>query len=59
MALQVKATTFPMPNLDADGNVTELEEDIENWIKNKLDDGFTFVGSVGGDAYIILICKKE
>ena len=60
MAVQVKVKTFYVPNLSQqDGNVSELEENIENWIKNKIGDGFTFLGSVGGDCYTIIILKKE
>jgi len=58
MAINVKVKTIQIPNL-ALNNVEEREEEIEDEIKKKLDDGYTMIGAAGGDCYVILIFKKE
>jgi hypothetical protein len=57
--MQVKVKTFKVPNLDSTtDNVITLEDEIKNYVKNKLEDGYTFSNSVGGDAFIVLIFTK-
>jgi len=58
--MQVKVKTFRMPNLDIGvfGGYEELEDTVKNYIKNKLEDGWTLNKAVGGDCYLILIFTK-
>lgn len=59
MTVQVK--TFRVPNLDranGDYSVEDMEEEIENHIKNKLNAGFTLASVTSGDAFIVLIFTK-
>ena len=60
MSYTVKVSTFPVPNLDFynEESIAQMEEDIEDNIKNKLNDGYVLAQVVGGDAYIMLIFTK-
>ena len=59
MALQIKVTTVRVPNLDKDGNIAQMEEDIEDAIKVKFNNGFSLIGMASGDNFAILVFKKE
>ena len=58
MALKIKVKTFilPIKTEDTDGN---FEEEIENHIKNKIQDGYTLEQAMCNSGLIILIFKKE
>jgi len=59
MATKIKALIIKIPQLDSAENVDEQAEIIEDQIKNKINDGYTFLGSVGGDYFGIIILKKD
>ena len=57
--MQVKVKTIRMPNLDSNGNIDNLEADIQNAIENKIANGYTFTSVTGGDNFLVLIFTKE
>ena len=59
MAIKIKAIAIKIPQLESAENIDEQVEEIENQIKNKLNDGYTFLGSMGGDYFGIIILKKD
>jgi hypothetical protein len=58
MAIKIKVKTIQIPNI-ALNNVEEKEAEIEEEIKQKMNNGYSMVGCAGGDCYVILIFKKE
>ena len=58
MALKIKATTIRIPNLDLDPDVTDREEAIEDVFKARINGGYEFIATVGGDNFAVLIFKK-
>jgi hypothetical protein len=57
MATHIKVKTIQVPNLSA-SNVEDLEGQIENVVKAKINDGYSLEGCAGGDCFVILIFKK-
>jgi len=58
MATKIKVATIRVPNLDKDTDISVREEEIEDVIKNKINDGYDFLGMAGGDNFAIIIFKK-
>lgn len=58
MTIKVKVKTIAIPNLDVN-RVKEKEEELEDIIKGKLENGYDLHLTAGGDNFVILIFKKE
>ena len=58
MATKIKVATIRVPNPDKDTDISVREEEIEDVIKNKINDGYDFLGMAGGDNFAIIIFKK-
>ena len=56
MALKIKVKTFNLPTSE---NTDTIEEEIEDEIKSKLNNGYTLEQMVGDAALVLLIFKKE
>ena len=61
MALKIKVKTLRVPNLDklSDAEVSEIEEENEDAIKAKINDGYAIECAVGGDNFSMIVFKKE
>ena len=54
-----KVKTIKIPNVDLDSNIEELEEDIEDVINKKYDNGYALYSIAGGDCFVLLVFKKS